>query len=758
MGGGRERAGDGAERASCAGGASGETPGSFSHSTPWRLGGSIPGIPVQTDTPLNAHQLEERMDVYLDPALSSRRTAAAPARELAAFAAPEQRFVLHWGAVIARDNAELAYQFTAFAPSAMRLMDLGAVEAWLLYAMDLYDKKGQMPAIRAFQEVAEFAANMQEKLAGTALEDAAGVLERFVCGLNGRPLKIAPGERVFTDTQSIFLPHVVGRLPDKEANFRLYKAMAVHQWAQNWYGTWRGGLLLDLVAQGRLADAELERFHALETLRLDACIEREFPGLNRDMMALRESLDGPAGAWARIAPELREPTARVADTLRVLERVRGERPPPCCYRGELHPAAVQACFDVRAALERDRFRIALAKLIEDQDGQPPGAGREDAETLPETRERLSSRTREDPDSPEGFSYELFLDGKPVVPPEDVVSTMESIIQDLGEIPPEYLVAAGPGLYRRGLGGESRDPDSVWSGTYHEEGAFLYDEWDWSRQHHRKGWCVLREHAVVPGDLDFYHRTLRKHGGLIQSLRRTFEVLRGEDRILKRQSYGEDVDIDAVVEAFADVRTGLEMTDRLFTRLHKDERNIAVMIMVDMSGSTKGWINEAEREALILLSEALDTLGDRFAIYGFSGWTRKRCEAFPVKRFDQPYGADVHARICGIAPRDYTRMGAPIRHLCGLLKAEEARTKLLITLSDGKPDDYDPQYRGEYGIEDTRQALFEARLDGIHPFCITIDETGAEYLPHMYGAANYTVVADVSRLPMKVSEIYRKLTS
>jgi nitric oxide reductase NorD protein len=104
------------------------------------------------------------------------------------------------------------------------------------------------------------------------------------------------------------------------------------------------------------------------------------------------------------------------------------------------------------------------------------------------------------------------------------------------------------------------------------------------------------------------------------------------------------------------------------------------------------------------------------------------------------------------------MGAPIRHLSACLRDQEARTKVLITLSDGKPDDYDPQYRGEYGIEDTRQALFEARRDGIHPFCITIDEQGADYLPHLYGAANYVVVADVAKLPLKVSDIYRKLTS
>ncbi len=712
--------------------------------------------------PFTAAELEERLDLFLDPALSSRRTAAGPAADLATFGATEQTFVLHWGSVIAKDNAELAYQFAAFAPRAMGLMDLDAVESWLLYAMDLYDKKGQRPAIRAFQEVADFATNRQERLAGYALTDCAGVLERFVCGLNGRPLKIAPGDRHFTDTQTCFLPPVIGRLPDREANFRLYKAMVVHQWAQNWYGTWQAGVLLQAVESAALTAGELELLHALEQVRLDACIARDFPGLQRDMGALRQALDASAEVfdpdWDEVVEVLRRPQAGVAESLSLAARLRGRRVASCCYRGHLDPAAVRDRLATRTALELDLFRIALARLVEDQDGQAPGADRPEAQTLPETRERLAARGREDPDGPNGLRFDLFLDGKPVAPPEGAVSVMESIIQDHGEIPPEYLVAAGPGLYRRGREGTGKDPDSVWAGTYHEEGAFLYDEWDHSRHHHRKGWCVLREHEIAPAPLAFYQDTVAKYRGLIKTIRRTFEVLRGEDRILKRQPQGEDVDIDALVDAYGDVHAGLEQTDRLFTRLHKDERHIAVMFMVDMSGSTKGWINDAERESLILLAEALNTLGDRFAIYGFSGWTRKRCECYPVKRFDAPYDDAAKARICGIAPRDYTRMGAPIRHLTRLLREQEARTKLLITLSDGKPDDYDPQYRGEYGIEDTRAALFEARRDGVHPYCITIDEHGADYLPHLYGPANYAVIADVARLPLKVSDIYRRLTS
>ena len=128
-------------------------------------------------------------------------------------------------------------------------------------------------------------------------------------------------------------------------------------------------------------------------------------------------------------------------------------------------------------------------------------------------------------------------------------------------------------------------------------------------------------------------------------------------MFEKQPFGEEIDIDAVVEAYADLKTGAEMTDLLFTKLHKVDRDIAVMFMVDMSGSTKGWINEAEREALVLLCEALEILGDRYAIYGFSGMTRKRCELFRIKCFDQAYGEEVQTRISGIRPQDYTRMGA-----------------------------------------------------------------------------------------------------
>jgi nitric oxide reductase NorD protein len=269
---------------------------------------------------------------------------------------------------------------------------------------------------------------------------------------------------------------------------------------------------------------------------------------------------------------------------------------------------------------------------------------------------------------------------------------------------------------------------------------------------------MREKTVTPVHDTFHRDTLDKYAGVVKHLRRKFEALRDENHLDKRQTQGDEVDLDALIEALADAKDGREMSDRLFVRLHRAERNIAVAFLVDMSGSTKGWINEAEREALVLLCEALELLGDRYAIYGFSGTTRKRCELFRIKTFDEPYGDEVKARIAGIRPQEYTRMGFALRHMMKLLNQVEAKTRVLITLSDGRPDDYFDVYRGQYGIEDTRMALLEAARTGIHPFCVTLDRDARDYLPHMYGAARYIILDDVRQLPVKVTDIYRRITT
>ena len=537
-------------------------------------------------------------------------------------------------------------------------------------------------------------------------------------------------------------------MPHGEENFKLCKAMVAMLWAQTRFGTWRadvGAVVADYADRERA----LRAFHALETLRLDACLARELPGLHREMGKLRSILkETLPPAWEYLARALSGPAAGVADSVALLPQAYlTAGAPHLCYQGELRPEAVEASANARKTREKILLRVKLAQLA--QDARKPA----DAQAGERPHFELLAQT----DQPGAF--ELTLDGMPLTPPDDVRALLTSIQLDWGEVPAEFLVPAGPGEFDPALFAEKRpDTENVWQGTYHEEGAQFYPEWDYGRQHYRKNWCVMREKDVPPVYDGYREATLAKYGGLLKHLRKTFEAMRDDDRLLKRQVYGDNVDIDALVEALADARDGSEMSDRLFVRTHRSERNIAVMFMVDMSGSTRGWINDAERESLILLCEALETLGDRYAIYGFSGMTRKRCEIFRIKRFDDPYDDQVRARISGIRPQDYTRMGFAIRHLSAVLNAVEARTKLLITLSDGKPDDYHDNYRTRYGMEDTRKALQEAQRNGIRAFCITIDEQARDYLPHLYGGANYAVVDEVGKLPFKVADIYRRLTT
>jgi len=642
-------------------------------------------------------------------------------------------------------NGGLAYQLANRLEKAVALMEIDTIALWLDQAIDVFDSKGLYGAIEVFNEIESIAHHAKQKLTGIPFEKVCNMLEHFVVGLNGRRLKIETDKKTYTDTETIFIPNIVNRFAEKDDNFQLYKCMVVFLWAQNWYGTWRVNLT-KCFAQYKNPALAQEWFHVLETIRLDHKIKHELPGIHKQMQRLCEL----AGHTKICDININDisgnitPNSSIEDILTLLPKVYHLQPPTLNdYAGCLQANQVELKREIRLIKEKG--------LLEEKKDKPA------SELSEEERREITAQEMPDPNMPDGLKYKLELDGEAIEPPDGVESLMSSIIQDMGEIPDDYLVAAGDGNYKVIAEDEKKDDANMWSGTYHEEGAFLHKEWDFRRQRYKKNWCALREVNLTAGSTRFVDDTVKKYSGLIKNLRRTFEILRGEDKTLKKQPYGDDIDIDALVEAWGDMASGMEMSENIFTKMHKEERNIAVIFMVDMSGSTKGWINNAERESLVLLSEALETLGDRYAIYGFTGNTRKRCEVYPVKTFNDEYNDETKGRISNIKPQDYTRLGVFIRHFNQMFEAVEAKTKILITLSDGKPEDYDG-YRGEYGIEDTRVALLESRQQGVHPFCITIDKEGRDYLKTMYGKASYIVIDDIKQLPLKVADIYRNITS
>jgi len=289
----------------------------------------------------------------------------------------------------------------------------------------------------------------------------------------------------------------------------------------------------------------------------------------------------------------------------------------------------------------------------------------------------------------------------------------------------------------------------------------YPEWDYRRNAYREPGAGVRPSVAPPGPDEWIDATLAKHAAMLDVVRRRFETLRARRVRLRRQLDGDDIDLDACIEQHADRAAGRHSAERLYEIRRAADKDLAVLLLIDVSGSTDGWIAEdrrvidVEREALLIVAVALESLGEPFAIEAFSGEGPDRVALRTVKRFDEPFGRDIARRIAGLEPERYTRAGAAIRHATALLMRRRAEHRLLLLLSDGKPNDVD-EYDGRYGAEDMRQAVVEAKLQGIFPFCLTIDRHAASYLPRVFGAHQYALLPDPARLPEVLVEWLKRL--
>jgi len=295
------------------------------------------------------------------------------------------------------------------------------------------------------------------------------------------------------------------------------------------------------------------------------------------------------------------------------------------------------------------------------------------------------------------------------------------------------------------------------GLRREEGSYLYPEWGSDIEDYRLNWARVKERISEGGSDEFYLDTIQKYAGQIKCIRREFQMLRPEGAAKLRGLFeGDDIDLDSAIQYFIDKRLRLSPSERNYVRTEKRTRDIAVAFLIDMSGSTVGATILCEKEALILMSEALKELGDAFAIYGFSGYGRDNVAFYIIKDFEEPYDQRVQCKISTMMSKQSTRIAPAIRHATTKIRRREERTKMLILLSDGKPLDRD--YYGNYAIEDTRMALREAQRYGIKSFCITVDRKAAEYLSRMYADSRWVVIDDVVKLPEKITRIYKRFTT
>ena len=285
------------------------------------------------------------------------------------------------------------------------------------------------------------------------------------------------------------------------------------------------------------------------------------------------------------------------------------------------------------------------------------------------------------------------------------------------------------------------------------------EWDYRKNELLTDHCRLQPMIAadaVPAELP---EALRKTA---HRLRQQFAALAPARRWLKAQQDGPELDLDNCVRNIADRACGPSPDPGAYLAQARCERDLACLLLADLSLSTDNWVSDSHRiidvirESLLLFAEAMSATGDRFGLYGFSSLKRHNVRFNLIKDFSTRYNAQARGRILALKPGYYTRMGAALRQAAHILAEQPASRRLLLLISDGKPNDLD-LYDSRYGIEDTRMAIHEARRMGLQPFCVTVDREGGVYLPYIFGPAGFTVIRKPEDLPSRLPLLYAQLT-
>lgn len=426
------------------------------------------------------------------------------------------------------------------------------------------------------------------------------------------------------------------------------------------------------------------------------------------------------------------------------------------------PAAAQAPFPVHLWLHPEPPIVVPAKGAAEGSAESDGEGKGESRE-PEKRRRRKAQQVDMPEGKDGllgirmealFSWAEYIQADRTTE-EDEDENADRAVDDL-----DFLSIARDGKstasrLRLDLDLPGAEYDDIPLG-----GGIRLPEWDYRRRE------MLPDHCRVVPMLARDARPM----ALPEPLRRSAHRLRGQFQALAQtriwrhgQNQGSEFDLDAYLSLQTARRQGQNDDGQgLYREFQRRERDLACLLLADLSLSTDAAVNnqarvvDVIRDSLFLFAEALDATGDRFAMYGFSSRRREEVRLQLLKEFAETYSDRVRGRIGAIKPGYYTRMGAAIRYATERLATQPAARQLLLLLTDGKPNDLD-RYEGRHGIEDTRQALIEARKQGLFPFCVTIDREAGDYLPHLFGPGGFVVIRRPEELPRRLPILYVKLT-
>lgn len=294
--------------------------------------------------------------------------------------------------------------------------------------------------------------------------------------------------------------------------------------------------------------------------------------------------------------------------------------------------------------------------------------------------------------------------------------------------------------------------------------FHYPEWDYQMQLERPAWATVLEKRAPPGEVALIDEIVVKHKPIISRIKFLIEALQPQGvQRMRKQEDGDEIDLNAAISALIEIRMGQQPDPRIMMRNVRKVRDLSVLLLIDLSESTNDPVRGSEstvlqlaREATVLLADALDKIGDPFALHGFDSNGRHDVEYYRFKDFDAPYDDKAKSRLAGMRGELSTRMGAAMRHAGSILKHQPSQKKLLLVVTDGEPADNDvrdPQYLRM----DAKKAVEELMRNGINTYCLSLDPGADQYVSRIFGAKNYMVVDHVERLPEKLPMLYMGLT-
>ncbi len=289
--------------------------------------------------------------------------------------------------------------------------------------------------------------------------------------------------------------------------------------------------------------------------------------------------------------------------------------------------------------------------------------------------------------------------------------------------------------------------------------YSYDEWDYSKRIYKNNFCKVYPKNIEQTDFKYYKETIAKNSSTLLGLRKMLSSVNNKYQQQRRQTQGEEFDIDAITDLYVDVHTGHTPSEKIYLSNRKKEKDISISMLLDVSLSSDSYaagnrVIDVEKQVSILFGEILNEYNVDFSIDSFYSKTRNYTHFLSLKDFDEDWNKAKH-KIGTIEPVGYTRIGAALRHAGARLEERDTKNKWFILISDGKPNDYD-RYEGKYGIEDVKQALRELNQNNINSYALAIEAEAKYYLPQMFGANHYQILTTPVELLEALVKLYEKI--